>query len=66
MKKGEPCDLLERLAAEKEFGLSVEEMRAVLEPSRYTGRCGAQVAALADKVKPLFAEASEEADRIEL
>lgn len=66
MKQGENCDLLERLAAEKEFGLSVEEMRAVLEPSRYTGRCGAQVAALADKVKPLFAEASEEADRIEL
>ena len=66
MKQGESCDLLSRLAAEKEFGLSVEEMEQVLEPSRYTGRCAAQVTALADSLKPLFADAAEQADAIDL
>ncbi len=66
MKQGEPCDLLSRLAAEKDFGLSLEEMEAVLEPSRYTGRCAAQVEALADSLRPLFDQAAENADSIDL
>ena len=66
MKQGEPCDLLERLAAEKDFGLTEEEMRSVLDPAKYTGRCGAQVTALADKLRPLFAEAAETKDSIDL
>ena len=59
MKQGEPCDLLARLAAEKDFGLTEEEMRAVLDPEKYTGRCSAQVSALARKLRPLFADAAE-------
>ena len=66
MKQGEPCDLLARLAAEKDFGLSLGEMEAVLEPSRYTGRCAAQVTALAESLRPLFDEAAESADSIDL
>jgi adenylosuccinate lyase len=66
MKQGEPCDLLERLAAEKDFGLTEEEMRSVMDPAKYTGRCGAQVTALADKLRPLFAEATETKDSIDL
>ena len=34
-------------------------MRSVLDPAKYTGRCAAQVTALADRLKPLFAEAAE-------
>ena len=49
-----------------EVYVTEEEMQAVLEPSRYTGRCGAQVTALAEKLKPLFAEASETKDTIDL
>ena len=66
MKQGEPCDLLARLAAEKDFGLSLGEMEAVLEPYRYTGRCAAQVTALAESLRPLFDEAAESADSIDL
>ena len=66
MKQGEPCDLLARLAAEKEFGMTEEEMRAVLDPAKYTGRCGAQVSALAHKLKPLFRDAADGTDSIEI
>ena len=41
-------------------------MKAVLDPSKYVGRCGAQVTALAEKLKPLFAEASETKDSIDV
>ncbi len=43
MKAGRPCDLLDRLAADPAFGLSRAELEAVLEPSRYVGRCPEQV-----------------------
>lgn len=55
MKLGEECDLLSRLAAEKEFGLSEEEMNKVLEPSLYIGRCKEQVEAILKKTEPLIA-----------
>ena len=66
MKQGEPCDLLARLAVEKEFGMTEEEMRAVLEPSKYTGRCGAQVTALVAKIRPLLEGAEESSETIDL
>ena len=66
MKQGESCDLLARLAAEKEFGMTEEEMRAVLEPSKYTGRCGAQVTALVAKIRPLLEGAEESSETIDL
>ena len=43
MKNGESCDLLERLAKEKEFTLTQEEMESLLTPSAYIGRCPEQV-----------------------
>ena len=42
MKEGRRCDLLERLAADPAFGLTLEELRQVLEPARYIGRCPEQ------------------------
>jgi len=66
MKQGESCDLLARLAAEKEFGMTEDEMRAVLEPSKYTGRCGAQVSALVGKIRPLLEGVAEETETIDL
>ena len=43
MKQGGECDLLTRLAACPEFGMSLSEMEAVLEPANYIGRCPQQV-----------------------
>ena len=54
MKEGRECDLLARLAAEKQFGLSREEMEAVLDPKLYTGRCAEQVTRFVAKVRPLL------------
>ncbi len=66
MKNGEECDLLARLAGEKEFGLSVEEMNELLTPNLYIGRCPEQVQAFIDKIKPMLEGASREAAEINL
>ncbi|MBE6463716.1 MAG: adenylosuccinate lyase [Eggerthellaceae bacterium] len=58
MKNGEECDLLERLAQNEEFGLSKDEMDAILDPKLYIGRCPEQVTQLLDKVRPLLADVS--------
>jgi len=42
-EEGKPNDLIARIAADPIFGLTEEDIRANLEPSRYTGRAGAQV-----------------------
>ena len=54
MKAGESWDLLGSLAQHSEFGMTKEEMEAVLDPKLYTGRCGQQVRIYLEKVKPLI------------
>lgn len=66
MKNGEECDLLSRLAAEKEFGLSETEMNELLTPSLYIGRCPEQVEAFIEKIRPLLADVSGESAEINL
>ena len=66
MKEGEECDLLSRLAGEKEFGLTEEEMLAVLDPSLYIGRCPEQVMALVQKIRPLLQGADQAKVQIDL
>ncbi len=66
MKNGEECDLLARLAAEKEFGLTEEEMRQVLEPAGYVGRCSEQVEKLVKKIRPSLTGAADDEVSIEI
>ena len=66
MKDGGECDLLERLAAEKKFGLSAGDMDRILEPSLYIGRCPGQVSRFLKKVAPLLADADDSAENIEI
>ncbi len=66
MKNGEECDLLSRLAAEKEFGLTEEEMNTLLTPSAYIGRCPEQVDVFLGKIKPLLVGVSHENTEIDL
>ena len=54
MKNGESWDLLADLATHPEFGMTKQEMEAVLDPMRYTGRCAEQTHAYVEKVKPLL------------
>ena len=66
MKNGEECDLLSRLAKEKEFGLTEQEMNELLTPSLYIGRCPEQVSAMLKKVKPLLKDVAKESAEINL
>ena len=51
MKNGESWDLVAALAAQPELGLSAEELRAELEPSRYIGRSEEQTLAFVRRVR---------------
>lgn len=66
MKDAGECDLTERLAAESGFGLSAGEIREVLDPSLYTGRCAKQVDDFLAKVRPYLGGASAGAPDISL
>ncbi|MBP3304378.1 MAG: adenylosuccinate lyase [Oscillospiraceae bacterium] len=66
MKEGESCDLLSRLAAETAFCMTEDELRAVMDPRLYIGRCPRQVDAFLNTVRPLLAQASGESAQINL
>ncbi len=66
MKEGKDCDLLERLAKEPAFGMTEPEMRELLDPARYIGRCVRQVERYLETVKPLLADAKRDTEEIEL
>lgn len=42
-EEGGACDLLERIAADTAFGMTMDEMLAVLQPENYVGRAPQQV-----------------------
>ena len=66
MKNGESWDLLSDLAQHKEFGMTKEEMDAVMDPSLYTGRCAEQVERFLAEVKPLLTNVSKSDTQISL
>jgi len=66
MKNGEDCDLLARLASEKEFNLTASEMEEILKPELYIGRCPEQVEKLTAKVRPLLAGLDRQSAEINL
>ena len=59
--EGKPNDLLERIAGDATFGLSLEALSALLDPQLYIGRCPEQVTAfLEDDVKPILARYADD------
>ena len=66
MKAGKECSLLELLAEEKDFSLTEKDMKELLRPDRYTGRCGEQVTAFINQIRPLLTEKRTDAADIEL
>lgn len=66
MKEGEACDLMERLAKEPAFALSEDELREVLKPELYIGRCPEQVTAFVEKIRPLWNDCKREKTEIDL
>ena len=66
MKNGESWDLLHDLAQYKEFGMTKEEMEAVMDPKLYTGRCAEQVQRFLAEITPLLADVSKSDTQINL
>ncbi len=66
MKNGESWDLLADLADHPEFGMTKQEMEAVLAPMLYTGRCAEQVESYVKKVAPLIAGIDREQAEINI
>ena len=66
MKNGESWDLLADLATHPEFGMTKQEMEAVLDPMLYTGRCAEQVESYVKKVAPLVAGVDREQAEINI
>jgi adenylosuccinate lyase len=66
--EGKSNDMLERLAADKRFNVSTEDMQSVMDPHRFVGRAPQQVAEfLAEVIDPILASSpssSGEAEQV--
>ena len=53
--EGKPNDLLERIVKDPAFGLTKEDLDALLDPKLYIGRCPEQVTTFLDEaIKPIL------------
>ncbi len=66
MNSGGSCDLTERLAAEKDLGVSPEELQGLLDPALYIGRCAQQTEAYVKKARGIAGEGGPAAEKIEV
>lgn len=65
--EGEENDLCERIAADPEFGMSAEQIRAVLKPELFIGRAPQQVDEfIAEFVDPILANETDIVENAEL
>ncbi|HIX98519.1 adenylosuccinate lyase [Faecalicatena contorta] len=59
-EKGQENNLLELIAADPAFGLSLDELKRTMDPAKYTGRASVQVDRyLTDIVRPMLEENKE-------
>ncbi len=54
LQNGEASDLIERLAATGKFGMTEAEMRELLSPENYIGRCKEQVEAFLERNRSVY------------
>ena len=67
--EGKPNDLLERIAADPKFGMTMDELIKLRDPKLYIGRCPEQVDAFLNEcVRPLLASHKDDlaVDEVEL
>ena len=66
MKNGETWDLLADLAESAAFGMTKQEMEAVLEPANYIGRCPEQVDSVLAGIRHLLSDIGSSDPQIDL
>jgi adenylosuccinate lyase len=59
-EEGGANDLAERIAGDDAFGISADELTAILDPGRHIGRSAAQVDAMLAALEPVLARARDE------
>ncbi len=65
MKEGQPGDLADRVADDEAFGLSRQELAALMEPARFVGRAPQQVSRFLERhVEPVLERLADEADAL--
>ncbi|GAE90066.1 adenylosuccinate lyase [Acetivibrio straminisolvens JCM 21531] len=65
--EGKKNDLIERIAADEMFGLSIDELKSVLAPENYIGRSPQQVEEFINEyVKPVLEKNKIEDIEVEL
>ncbi|HEY3378460.1 MAG TPA: adenylosuccinate lyase [Armatimonadota bacterium] len=65
--EGKPNDLIERIANDAIFGLTMDDLRTVLEPNLYIGRSPEQVVEFIEEyIAPLFGSGDGDAAEVEL
>ncbi len=66
MKEGEQANLIAALASHPEFGMTEEEILAVMKPENYIGRCADQVEAFVKVCRTKLSAEREKTEGIEL
>ncbi len=66
MKNGGECNLLRYLSAEPEFCLTEDEMKKLLKPEKYVGRCAEQVERYLAEVNSLISGIDRKTANIEI
>ena len=59
LKEGLDNNLIRTLASCSEFGMKEEEMKSMLDPNVFTGRCGEQVEKYVEKLAPVISQYEE-------
>jgi len=63
-EEGARADLLERIAADELFGMSLEELRELVDPARFVGRAPQQVDRFLEEwVNPVVERYSSESNQ---
>ena len=66
MKAGEPSNLIGALAAHPEFGMTEAEIRAVMKPEAYIGRCPEQVDRFVAVCRSKLSDTAVQAEEVNL
>lgn len=66
MKNGEPFDLLHRMSEEKELFVNEDELKSIMQPLSYIGRCSEQVESFVADIEPLIKNTPHSGESIDL
>jgi adenylosuccinate lyase len=66
IKEGENCNLLELLSLDPVFSLNDQELKEILNPQQYIGRCPEQVEKFLKKIMPMLSDSAGLSENINL